>query len=107
MEITFETVWQELQNRLRPGLIIPNWTYLKGYLGDTMRIEEVEDVEIVVQAPKAKTLQHVSKANFEIIWKIWPEYKTGLLPRQEMIEITRYSKYIISIFHWLDTHSTP
>lgn len=105
MEHSFESLWQELQHRLRPGLIIPNWTYLKGYLGDTMRIEEVEDVEIVVKAPKAKTLQHVSKANFEIIWKIWPAYKTGRLQRQEMREMTYYSKYIISILHWLETHS--
>ena len=105
MEKTFESVWQELQNRLRPALIIPNWTCLKGYLGDTMRIEEVEDIEIVVKAPKAKALQHVSKANFEIVWKNWPAYKSGRMQRQEVREMTYYSKYIISILHWLETHS--
>ncbi len=105
MEKSFEIVWEELQNRLRAGLIIPNWTYLKGYMGDSMRIEEVEDVEIVVQAPKAKNLQHVSKENFEIIWKIWPDYKSGRFHRQGMTPMTHYSKYIISILHWLETHA--
>lgn len=105
MEKTFETVWNELQTRLHPGLIIPNWTYLKGYLGDTMRIEEVGGVEIVIHAPRAKNLQHVSKENFEKFWDIWSDYKTGRLQRQETTYMTHYSKYIISILHWLDTHT--
>lgn len=104
MEKTFELIWTDLQNRLKPGLIIPNWTVLKGYLGDTMRIQEVEDVEIVVHAPKAKNLQRVSKADFEIVWGVWEEYKNGRYQRQDMRDLTMYSKYIISILHWLETH---
>lgn len=102
---TFETIWDGLQNHLRAGLIIPNWTYLKGYLGDTMRIEEVDEVEIVVHAPKAKNLQHVSKADFEIVWEVWDEYKNGRYQGQDMRDLMMYSKYIISILHWLETHN--
>lgn len=105
MNKSFDEMWKKLQTNLKPGLTLGNWTYLKGYLGDTMRVEEVDKVEIVVHSPKAKNLQHVSKADFEIIWEVRDEYKNGRYHRQDMRDLTMYSKYIISILHWLETHT--
>jgi len=102
MEAEFENFWQHLQAKIRRGMIIPNWTYLHGYMGDTMRIEDIDELEVVVKAPKAKSLQRVSKEDFEKVWKIWPAYRTGRLQRKDMLELTRYSKYVMSIIHWLE-----
>jgi len=98
----FSDTWQVILHRLKPGEIIPNWTVLKGYLGDTMQVVHFDQDEIVVQAPKAKNLLRVSKDEFKEIWEIWPAYKTGRMQRQEVCEMTFHSKYILSILHWLE-----
>ncbi len=102
MSAPFDPIWQELITRLKPGMIIRNWTALKGYLGDTIRVAEVKDIEIVIQAPKAKNLQHISREEFGKVWEVWRAYKSGRFQRQNIREMTFYSKYIISILHWLD-----
>jgi len=98
----FENVWRELQRRLRPGTEVRNWTVLKGYLGDTMTVVAVRAETIEVDAPRAKNLVVVPKAHFKALWEIWALYTDGQVPRQEITEMTFYSKYIISILHWLE-----
>ncbi|HOH20775.1 MAG TPA: hypothetical protein PKX41_14010 [Anaerolineaceae bacterium] len=99
----FNKIWEKLMVVLTPGLMIPNWTELKGYMGDTMRIMSVSEEAIVVQAPLAKHLQRIPRDDFEKFWQIWEDYQSGRIPRGEITELTRYSKYIISILHWLET----
>jgi hypothetical protein len=99
---TFEDVWRELHRRLRPGTIVPNWTVLKGYLGDQMTIVKVRAETIEVDAPNAKNLVVVPKAHFNAVWEIWALYTGGQVQRGELTELTFFSKYIISILHWLE-----
>jgi hypothetical protein len=99
---TFDSVWSQLQSSLKPGTVIKNWTVLRGYLGDTMKIAGVRSGYIEVDAPLASTTQHISKKEFEKVWEIWPEYKGGKFPRNQMRDITWFSKYIISILHWAE-----
>ncbi len=98
----FEKVWQKLQGNLRPRLVIPNWTVDKGYFHGSMIVVAVTDEVIEVESPGAKNLQNVRKQDFEEVWKIWPEYTNGKFRRGDMVELTRFSKYVISIFHWLE-----
>ena len=57
---------------------------------------------IVIDAPHAKLRESIPKADFQTVWLIWPRYSSGQVQRQIFTDITRYSKYIISILHWLD-----
>jgi hypothetical protein len=102
LALTFYEIWKVILRQLKPGELIPNWTVLKGYLGDSMKVVQVYKREIIVQAPNAKRLQHVSRGEFENIWAVWPAYKTGQKQRQEIREMTFHSKYILSILHWLE-----
>jgi hypothetical protein len=102
MNKSFEPVCNALLDDLKPGIEFRNWTILKNYIGDRMRVEDVNPSEIVVQAPKAKSALHVPRKEFEKIWEIWPEYKAERITRQEITDLTFYSKYIISILHWLE-----
>jgi hypothetical protein len=102
MTDSFEMTWRLLIDRLNPGMTLPNWTVLKGYLGDDMNIVHVDKDEIVIDPPKAKTLQYIKRDEFERIWEIWPDYKAGKLQRQKIREMTYHSKYIFSILHWLE-----
>ncbi len=98
----FDSVWTKLQSILQPHTVIPNWTADHGYFHGSMIIIDVDDDFIKVKSPNAQELQHVRKQDFEAIWKIWAEYKNGKYRRGNMTELTRYSKYVISIFHWLE-----
>jgi hypothetical protein len=99
---TFEDVWHQLHRRLRPGIIIPNWTVLKGYLGDNMTIVAMRAETIEIIAPNAKNLVVVPRAHFHRVWEIWALYTGGQIPRGELAKMTRFSKYIISILHLLE-----
>jgi hypothetical protein len=48
-------------------------------------------------------MQRISRKEFEAVWQLWPEYKTGKVLRKDLTPVTRNSKYTISIFHWLET----
>jgi hypothetical protein len=99
---SFDMVWSHLQMKLKPDMVIPNWTAYKGYLGDTMKIFAVRSNYIVIDSPNAKTFQSVPKDNFENVWEVWPDYKAQKVRRYEITDVTRFSKYIIGIFHWYE-----
>lgn len=101
----FDHIWDLLQHKLRPQTVIRNWTALKGYLGDTMTIVAVNTDSIEVNAPKAKSILVVPITDFETLWEVWPQYKNHRVQRQEIRDITFYSKYIISILRWLETEN--
>lgn len=102
LALTFYEIWETILRGLKPGELIPNWTVLKGYKGDSMKIVQVDEGEIIVQTPNAKHLQHVSMAEFAEVWEIWPVYKAGRMQRQEVGQMTYHSKYILSILHWFE-----
>jgi hypothetical protein len=101
---TFESIWQSLVTHLRPGLTIANWTAYRGNLGDNMTVAGLRNGYIEIEAPKAKTIQIVPKADFERVWEVWSDYKSQKMPRYEIRDMTQYSKYIISILHWYEDH---
>lgn len=96
----FEELWGYLQRNLKPGTEIKNWTADKGYLVDTMTIESVTDRAINVGAPNASYVQSVPKEHFEIVFKVWEGYKAKVVKRHHIRDMTRFSKYIISIMKW-------
>lgn len=102
MSKDFETVWREIQSTLKPNLVIPNWTIDNGYFGVAIKISSISSRVVYVTVPTAKNIQVVSKNDFEAVWKVWADYKTGRILRSEVRELTRKSRYVINILHWLD-----
>ncbi len=98
----FESIWNNLRRRLKPGSVVKNWTAFSGYLGDEMTIVKVDGNSILFEAPKAKHLQNVPKEDFEIVWRVWNDYKAQKVKRYELRDMTRFSKYIISLLHWYE-----
>ena len=82
---------------------IRNWTALKGYLGDTMAVVAVYSSAIEVDTPGAMNIQVVPKNDFEAVFRVWNSYKANKIQRQELTPMMRYSKYVISILHWLES----
>ena len=99
---TFDAIWSDLLTNLKVGTEIKNWTAFRGYLGDSMKITSVRKDYIEVKAPKAINPQIVPRDDFQKVWDVWKDYNAQKVQRQEVRDMTRFSKYIISIFHWLE-----
>jgi len=101
----FENIWNFLQINMKSGTVLKNWTSYSGYLGDSMTITKIGRNYIEFEAPKAKHIQHVPKEDFEKVWRVWTDYKTQKVKRYELRDMTRFSKYIISLLHWYEEES--
>jgi hypothetical protein len=93
--------WVDVQSRLRPGLVIRNWTAARGYLGDAFSILSVSSSAVEVIAPNAVTVQRVSKKDLDFMQMNWEAYCSGKITRGKLVEKTRVSKYSMSILKHL------
>lgn len=98
----FQNAWNTLQRNLTVGTVIPNWTADNGLLGDSFSVAAVTPGHIDVDAPGAQNVQRVPLADFQLVYDLWHDYLRGAVPRREIRDSTRFSKYIISILHWLE-----
>jgi hypothetical protein len=99
----FEAVWADLQANLAVGTVIRNWTVLHGYMEEDMVVKDVQENYIKIDPPNAQTIQRIPKEDFEKVWKVWSDYINGIFERNRFRDLTRYSKYIISILHWYES----
>lgn len=101
--MAFSAVWKQIQNDLTPGLMISNWTAKNGYLGDSFTISAITPVWIEVHSPGAENPQFIPIRHFEAVEAMWKGYCLGSVQRQEIRDLTRFSKYIISILHYVSS----
>lgn len=99
---TFDNVWSWLQNNMKSGQIIKNWSVLHGYLGRTMTIVGVCSDYIKVAPPNPSNMQEVPKQDFKKLWEDWSAYKSGKVLRSAFLEKSRFITYIISILHYYE-----
>jgi len=99
---TFDNVWSWLQNNMKSGQLVKNWSVYHGYLGRTMTVLDVRSDYIKVDPPKAKNIQVVPREDFKKLWEDWPAYKSRELPRSAFLEKSRFITYVISILHYYE-----
>lgn len=98
----FPNTWNALQGNLEVGTIIPNWIVYSGLLGDSFAVVAVTPTYIEVDTPGAQNLQRVPITDFQVVYNSWNGYCQHAVPRHEIRDSTLFSKYIISILHWLE-----
>lgn len=99
----FEALWSQLQRDVGGGDTIRNWTRDKGYIGDGFVIHTVKAGLIEVDPPGAENLQRIPREDFTKVYRHWEDYNAGHTLRSQIRDITRFSKYIISIFHHIES----
>jgi hypothetical protein len=62
----------------------------------------VTPTTVTVDPGRNATSQRVSKREFEYMHRSWPGYRSGQIGRAELRNGTRFSKYTISLLHWLE-----
>jgi hypothetical protein len=100
--VPFAATWNALQAQLAAGTTIPNWTAARGPLGDSFIVTRVGARHVEVSAPGAQTIQTVPERDFQLVYSVWQPYCQGRVSRAEIRDMTRFSKYVISILHWLE-----
>ena len=95
----FGRCWTRIRSDLAAGDTIRNWTQHGGYLGDEFTVRAVEARAVVVDTPGATNLQRVPREDFAAVWAHWDDYCAGEFPRHRLRDMTRFSKYVISILH--------
>jgi hypothetical protein len=100
--MSFAAVWSYLQAHLVEGAVIPNWTAAGQQDTGGFTVVAVTGTHVDVAVPTAKTVQHVPARDFEHVHGLWAGYVRGSVPRYQIREVTRYSKYIISMLYWLE-----
>ena len=99
--MSFNSIWSFIQDNIQKGQIIKNWTKDRGYIGEPFAIACLDTNKIDVTPLKAENIQRIPKKDFERVCDIWDRYIAGNFPRSKIREFTRFSKYIISILHWV------
>ena len=88
---------------LTTGTEIPNWSVASGLRGNIFHIVSVSLTQVIVETPNARHLQKIPMKDFAAVYELWSGYIEGTVTRSKIVNVTRYSKYIISIYHWLET----
>ena len=97
----FSAQWKRIVDNLEPELQVKNWTAKKGYLGDSFTISAIGPDTITVHSPGAKNPQVIPRGDFEGVETLWGGYCSGEIQRQDIRDVTRFSKYIISILYFI------
>ena len=95
----FGGLWQQIQRDINAGDLITNWTQHSELVGDEFNICAVDARFIEIDSPGAKNSQRVPKDDLAAVYELWDDYIAGQVQRSEIRELTRFSKYIVSILH--------
>ncbi|MDH3472475.1 MAG: hypothetical protein OEM59_02185 [Rhodospirillales bacterium] len=98
----FQSFWGHLQTNLIEGSQVHNWTAHGGYLGDSFKVVAKRPTYVEVSSPAAAMIQHISRGEFQKLREHWDAYIAREMPRYRLRDLTRFSKYIISIMHHLE-----
>ncbi len=98
-EQSFEAVWAQIRQTIRPGDTIRNWSRHSGYRGNDFTIHAVTDRFVEVDSPGADHTQHIAAQHFARVYEHWIAYNAGMFARSGFTTITRFSTYVISILH--------
>ena len=97
-QMPFEQVWNRLCHELALPRVVRNWTVDSDYIGRGDFTAQMSGNHIVCVLTSHSEIQ-VPKKDFETVYEMWSGYLSREIPRYRIRDVTRHSKYIISVFH--------
>ena len=101
MALTFNAVWTQIAQGLRPGTVVQNWGAARGFTGGTFEVMNVERTAITVTGGDMQMPRRVSKGDFARVYAVWDAYIGGRYPRSKMRDLSQNTTYIVSILRRL------
>lgn len=102
MKLKFDEFWQLCQKKLNAGDVIPNWSVSGKIRTKEFKIVEITQDSISYDSFTAKSIQKVSKAQFEQVFNVWDKYKNGNITRAELRNNNNKTSYIIATIRYLE-----
>jgi len=97
-KVSFDVFWSELTSRLSTRQHITNWTVFNGRIGEDFDAIYTGG-NYIFAYPKSAGVQKIPKNDFETIYESWSKYLARLILRKQLVAMSRFTKYIISIIH--------
>jgi hypothetical protein len=94
----FNQCWSAIFDKLTPRKLY-TWS-AAGRAKGSFNIVAVSIEGITVATPRAQRL--VSRQDFEAVFGGWDEYRSGMLARHKLRDMSFNSTYILSVLHWLE-----
>jgi hypothetical protein len=95
-------VWEVFRENIWPGYKFDSWSADSSYSKTKFQILEFSEDSFTVHSPPAQNFQIITKHDFFEIALLWNDYKHEKIQLNELLDLTKYFVYIISILRWLD-----
>ena len=95
---SFDQCWKQIGAALRPMPKMYTWS-AAGRAHGHFCISGVTQEGVTVKTFKG--LRFVPREDFESLFVLWPDYKSGAVQRHKLSFCVN-STYVVSIFHWLE-----
>lgn len=101
---------QIIQNNLKIGQVLNNWTPLNGYKGDDIFITGIHEIGVDFEAPNSKTGKitkgTVFYSSINQLYEMWDDIKSGRIVRSQYTNCGSKSntqtRYCLNILKELD-----
>jgi hypothetical protein len=101
---SFDKYWERIVVTLRPMDEMHAWSR-EGRARSRFGIVEVKGGGVTVRTGNG--LRSVPRKDFEVIFRLWRDYKKGKVQRQELRELSQNTTYVLGIFHWIESQVRP
>jgi hypothetical protein len=95
----FDQCWADILAKLRPMPEMYAWSQA-GRAHSHFGIVEVKPSGVTVETGKG--LRLVPRKDFEVIFPLWPGYRSGKVQRHELRDLCQNTVYVLGVFHWLE-----
>ncbi len=102
----FLSWWSSLFHSLPPGTSVQHWSAASGLLPGAFVSNAVEKSYVRIEGPRNKISQRLVPADdFRKILDVWSDYNNQIMPRQDIVRMTKHPTYVVSIIHWREDNS--
>jgi len=97
-QMPFDQVWDLLNRELASPTPVVNWTAFSGELERGNFTAQMAGDEVICALSSGSEIR-IPREDFATVHAMWPQYVSGEVPRHAIRDVTRNSKYVISILH--------
>lgn len=104
--MTFQQAWDLVRQTLRKGETVPVWSAAGQTRSAPFKIVSVGWSAIEVDPPAASKTWRIDRSEFEKVFRVWDDYCSRRVRRDQLRDLTHYSTYIVSILHLVEERTS-
>jgi hypothetical protein len=101
--MAFAETWRAIHDHVNAETTVPNWSVAGRVRVSSFTIASIGPDHVVIRPPHPARPQLVPRQDFEKTYELWSEYVMGNIPRGRLRDASRFSTYVISALHFVET----